>query len=109
MLGLCVAGAALALALAHPLAPEAPTAAVGAGRIELGDVYRGETLYQERCASCHGGAGEGGVGPALAGSGLAPARVKAQIDAGGGAMPAGLVTGQDELDVLAFVDSIAGG
>jgi mono/diheme cytochrome c family protein len=29
---------------------------------------RGRTLFQERCALCHGGALEGGIGPALSGS-----------------------------------------
>ncbi len=31
------------------------------------DVARGETLYRQRCAVCHGAAGAGGQGPTLAG------------------------------------------
>ena len=102
-----VSAAVFALALAAVFEPGRPSAA-GSENVTLGDVYRGETLFQSRCASCHGQGGKGGgIGPALAGSNLTPAQVKAQIDAGGGAMPAGLVTGRDEEDVLAFVASIA--
>lgn len=52
---------AAALLCAFPLAgcggsdPAQPT----------GDVARGAALYKEMCASCHGGAGEGGLGPRL--------------------------------------------
>jgi mono/diheme cytochrome c family protein len=101
----CVSAAVFALALGAFLSPSAPSA--GGSEVVLGDLYRGEVLYGQTCASCHGAGGEGGVGPALAGSGLTPAQVKAQIDRGGGVMPAGLVTGRDEEDVLAWVDVLA--
>ncbi len=42
----------------------------------------------------------------LQGDPIAIARVKAQIDAGGGATPAGLVKGGDEADVLAYVATL---
>ena len=101
-----VAAIVFALAEAHVLKPSVPKAA--GSSVRLGDVYRGETVFQQKCAGCHGDAGKGGgVGPALAGSALTPAAVKAQIDRGGGVMPAGLVSGQDEADVLAYVASIA--
>lgn len=90
----------------HVLKPGTPKTAAGSS-IELGDAYRGETVFQQTCASCHGAAGKGGpVGPTLAGATLTPAQVKAQIDAGGGVMPAALVSGRDEEDVLAYVASI---
>ena len=97
---------AFALSEAHVLKPGAPKAAAGS-TVELGDAYRGETVFQQKCASCHGVAGKNGtVGPTLAGASLTVGQVKAQIDAGGGAMPAGLVSGGEEQDVLAYVASI---
>jgi mono/diheme cytochrome c family protein len=96
-----------ALAEAHVLKPSTPKAAAGSS-VQLGDAYRGETVFQQKCAGCHGTGGEGGgVGPKLAGAPLTPAAVKAQIDAGGGVMPAALVTGGGEADVIAYVASIA--
>ena len=59
------------------------------------------------CASCHGQNGKGGgIGPKLQGLPISIARVKAQIDGGGSTMPAGLVKGGDEADVLAYVATI---
>jgi len=97
---------AFGLAEWHVLTPGTPKAAAGS-TVVLGDAYRGETVFQQNCAVCHGAAGKGGsAGPTLAGAALTPARVKAQIDAGGGAMPPGLVSGRNEQDVLAYVASI---
>jgi mono/diheme cytochrome c family protein len=115
ILFLWVWAAAIILAVAQPFEreaaapPPAPSPAAGETVATGGDAARGQTLYQDNCSSCHGSAGEGGVGPALAGSGLSAAQVRAKIDAGGGTMPAGLVSGQDEDDVIAYVDSIASG
>jgi mono/diheme cytochrome c family protein len=117
ILFLWVWAAAIILAVAQPFEreaaapPPAPPPAAGGETVPAatGDAARGQTLYQDNCSSCHGSAGEGGVGPALAGSGLSAAQVRAKIDAGGGTMPAGLVSGQDEDDVIAYVDSIASG
>ena len=101
----CVSGAVFALAQAHFFAP-AQTAS--AGRVVLGDIYRGETVFQRSCASCHGDGGTGGgIGPKLQASGLTAAAVQARIRAGAGAMPAALVSGGDEADVVAYVSSIA--
>ena len=104
VLGAYVVAMVVVLALVRPFEPEAPAAAAGAAP---GDVYRGETVYLQSCAGCHGASGQGGVGPALAGSGIDAARVAAQVRSGGGVMPAGLVTGQDEADVAAFVAQLA--
>ena len=77
------------------------------GRLELGDSYRGETVFGQTCAGCHGELGEGGgVGPRLNGSPIPLALVKERIDGGKGVMPAGLLTGGPEQDVLAYVASI---
>jgi cytochrome c oxidase subunit 2 len=32
---------------------------------------RGKSVYQRNCLACHGASGEGGVGPAIAGSAIA--------------------------------------
>lgn len=101
-----VAAVVFALAEAHVLKPSAPKAS--GSSVRLGDVYRGETVFQQKCAGCHGNGGKGGgVGPALAGAPLTAAAVEAQIDRGGGVMPAGLVSGGQEADVVAYVASIA--
>ena len=100
-----VAGATFGLAKWHPAKPGLPKIATGS--IKLGDQYRGETVFQSTCASCHGPNGKGGgIGPRLQGLAVTIARVKAQIDGGGVTMPAGLVKGGDEADVLAYVATI---
>jgi mono/diheme cytochrome c family protein len=100
-LGVSAAVFALAkLALAEPSAPMA------ASNIVLGDVYRGQVVYTQTCAGCHGETGEGGVGPRLAGTPISLAAAKAQIDAGGGTMPPQLVSGRQEEDVLAYLAMI---
>jgi len=64
-------------------------------------------LYGENCAGCHGDSGQGGVGPQLAGSGLDAGQVTSAVQQGRGVMPAGLVSGQEQADVVAFVVSIS--
>jgi cytochrome c551 len=101
-----VSGGTFALAELHFAKPDAPAAA---GPVQLGDQYRGETIFEETCAGCHGQGGEGGgIGPRLAGNPIPLAAAKATIDAGRGAMPAGLVSGRDERDVLAYLAKILG-
>ena len=99
-----VAGLAFTLSKLHLAKPGVPAGSAG---VKLGDQYNGQTLFSQKCASCHGqnGAG-GGIGPKLAGLPLGLAAAKAQIDQGGGAMPAGLVTGNQEADVLAYLATI---
>src|SRR5918994_7215004 len=88
-----VTASVYALAELHPAKDEAasaPSAAVA------GDAARGETLFAENCANCHGEAGAGGgVGPTLAGSGVAHEDAQATIENGSGIMPSDLVSGQD--------------
>jgi mono/diheme cytochrome c family protein len=100
-----LSGATFGLAKAHLSEPGAPKVAPGQ-KIALGDVYRGETVFTQTCAGCHGAGGKGGVGPRLIGLAIPLAQVKAQIDAGGGSMPAKLVSGQQERDVLAYVATL---
>lgn len=73
------------------------------------DATRGETLFAERCESCHGPGGQGGgVGPRLTGSDLTISEARTQILEGGGVMPAGLVQGQELEDVLAYLQLVFG-
>jgi mono/diheme cytochrome c family protein len=99
-----VSAAVFTLAKLHLAKPDTPASA---SSVQLGDQYRGETVYVSECAGCHGMRGEGGgIGPRLEGASISLAEAKAQIDNGGGAMPAGLVTGQDEQDVLAYLATL---
>lgn len=71
----------------------------------------GKALFVAKCGACHTLAAAqttGTVGPNL--DQLKPNKetVLAQIAAGGGAMPAGLYTGQDAETVAAYVASVAG-
>ncbi len=88
------------LALAEPTAPEATSDVV------VGDAYRGQVVYSQACAGCHGATGEGSVGPKLQGNPISLVAAKARIDTGGGTMPGGLVSGRQEEDVLAYLATI---
>ena len=103
LIGGAVAVATFALAQAEIFAPSAP-----AGGAAVGDFYRGETIFQRECAGCHGDGGKGGgVGPALFETGLAATDVSAAVQQGRGVMPAGIVTGQEQADVVAYVVAIS--
>jgi mono/diheme cytochrome c family protein len=70
-----------------------------------GDPVRGDQLFAENCATCHGERGEGGgVGPRLVGNDVSIDQARSTIENGSGVMPAGLVTGQGLEDVLAYLD-----
>ena len=103
----CVAGAVFALSQGGLLAPSAPSGSGAAATIELGDAYQGELVFVATCAGCHGDGGAGGgIGPRLVGAGLSAALIQARIERGAGVMPAGLVGGKAEADVLAYVIGI---
>ena len=105
LVGATVVLGVFVLAQARPFEPEAPSGAPAAG-----DPARGEVLFEERCAPCHGTGGAGGSpGPRLIGSGLDAAAVAAVVEQGKGVMPAGTVSGGDRDDVAAYVASIASG
>ena len=100
----CVSGAVFAISQGQFLAPAAPatTAAIAPGNAD-----KGRAVFAATCAGCHGDAGAGGgVGRKLAGAGLSAALVQERIDGGAGVMPAGLVQGTREDDVIAYVVSI---
>lgn len=91
-------------------APGATTSAPaggGGGAAATGDVAAGKAKFDSTCGGCHTNGGQqAGVGPKLAGLGLAKARIETQIKNGGGPMPANLVTGTDLDNVVAYVLSI---
>jgi len=104
LVGAAIAAGTFALAQAAVFAPSTPSGAAASG----GDVYRGETVFQRECAGCHGDGGEGGgIGPRLVGAGLDADAVLTAVRQGRGVMPAALVRGADEADVVAYVASIS--
>jgi mono/diheme cytochrome c family protein len=103
LIGGAVAVGTFALAHAQIFAPSAP-----AGGTAAGDVSRGETIFESECAACHGDGGiGGGVGPALFETGLDAAEVSDAVQRGRGVMPAGIVSGQEQTDVVAYVVSVS--
>jgi len=103
VLFVAVSGAVFTLAQLHPAKPNVPAGAP----VQLGDALRGRTIFSQTCASCHGAQGiGGGAGPRLAGASISLAQAKVQIDNGGGLMPARLVSGRREEDVLAYLATI---
>ena len=104
LLFLSLSGAAFALAELHLAKPSLPKSS---GAVVLGDVYRGQVIFSQTCAVCHGTDGKGGgVGPKLQGDKISLAASKAQIDTPRATMPPKLVSGQQERDVLAFLAAI---
>jgi len=99
-----VSAGVFALAKLHLAKPAAPS-----GAVKLGDAAHGRVVYVQKCAACHGMQAQGKVGPRLVGAGITVAAAKAQIDSGGGIMPAGLVSGGAEDDVLAYLKTILTG
>jgi cytochrome c oxidase cbb3-type subunit 3 len=106
VLFLAVSGLAYGLSKAHPAKPGVPSAASSGAPVELGDPYRGQTIFEQTCASCHGAGGKGGAGPRLQDDRITLAFAKARIESGRGIMPAGLVKGQQEKDVLAYLQTL---
>ena len=104
LVGALVVVCTFALAQVQIFEPSVPAASAAAG----GDIYRGETVFQRECAGCHGAGGEGGgIGPRLSGAGIDAATVTAAVQQGRGVMPAGLVSGREEADVVVYVVSIS--
>ena len=102
LVGGIVAAATFALAEAQVFAPSAAPV-----QLASGDPVRGKVVFAKVCSTCHGPQAEGGVGPRLAGAGLDAATVSAAVQQGRGVMPAGLVSGQEQADVVAYVVSVS--
>jgi cytochrome c551 len=102
---LVVSGIVFAVAKATPFEKDTG----GGDVLALGDAARGEALFATNCSGCHGADARGGVGPALRGSGIGLLDARGVIRTGRGIMPAGIVSGADEEDVLAYLGEIVGG
>ena len=104
LVGAVVVAATFALAQLTVFEPAAPPAATLAG----GDVYRGQVVFEQKCASCHGAGGEGGsIGPPLVDAGLGADEIAATIEQGRGVMPPALVSGEEQADAVAYVVAIS--
>ena len=95
-----VSGIIFGLAKAHPFSRSAPKLAAGAS-IVTGDPVVGKQVFAKSCAGCHGASAEGGAGPKLDGAAVSLATAQSRIRVGKGVMPGGLLTAQEETDVLA--------
>ena len=106
LLLVAVSGLIFGLAQMHPAKPEASAAAATGAS----DRVRGEELFAEHCAGCHGDSGRNAtVGPDLAGNPISLEDSRSQIQTGSGVMPANLVEGQQLEDVLAYLETILAG
>src|SRR5690606_33943257 len=90
-----------------PPAPTAPPPPVTAP--PAGDPVAGAEVFAANCSACHGEGATGGVGPALVGNTLTPDQVRTVIENGRGGMPAGIVSGEDLENVIAYVQSLGAG
>lgn len=102
---LVVSGIVFAVAKATPFEKDAG----GGDTLTLGDAARGEALFAANCSGCHGADAGGGIGPALRGSGIGLLDARGVIRTGRGIMRAGIVSGADEADVLAYLGPIVTG
>jgi cytochrome c551 len=75
------------------------------GETTTADAGDAEKLYNQKCSSCHGGDLTGGVGPALdtAGANLSKEDIEGIIANGQGAMPAGLLSGDEASQVAEWL------
>jgi len=98
-----VSAGVFTLAKLHLARPSASAS----GTVKLGDFYRGQVVFNQTCSSCHGTDGKGGsIGPRLQGARITLSAAQAQIENGGSVMPAHLVEGAREADVLAYLATI---
>jgi len=103
VVGGAIAAATFGLAKAQVFAPSATPAST-----TTGDATRGAVIFADTCSGCHGPQGSGGgVGPRLVASGVDAATVSNAVQQGRGVMPAGLVSGTEQADVVAYVVSIS--
>ncbi len=72
------------------------------------EAQAGQIVFNESCTTCHAtdGVGDGPIGPNVEGVGLSNAEIADVIQNGRGAMPGGLVTGQQFDEVVAYVEAI---
>jgi mono/diheme cytochrome c family protein len=96
--------------LALPLAQSGASAQAPAGSAAAGKAYWERVAPRNvDCRNCHGGTGEGGFGPDLAGRGLSAAQVLRAVRQPWGVMPAfaeSQVSEQDAADLAAYFASL---
>lgn len=91
-----------------PAAPAATPSPTPKPVQAVGDAVRGKSLYDGKCAACHGKGAAGGFAPAL--TGLDPAAIEKVVRQGKGGMPAfntSLIPDQELRDILAYIHSLA--
>jgi len=73
-----------------------------------GNAQRGAQVFAQNCAKCHSLGQEQKIGPSLqhVGSQLSTAKMQLIIEQGLGTMDGGIVHGQDEADVIAFLKTL---
>lgn len=90
--------------------PAASTPSTSTPAAGTGDITAGQALFEGKCQGCHANLGtEAATGPVLAGGGRTADRIRNQVVNGSkssGVMPAGLYSGADLDNVVAFVLSI---
>lgn len=95
-----------------PATTQAPATTAAPGTTEGGGAAaateEGQIFFASTCTGCHleNGTASGGLGPQLSGAGLTEDEIVEQIENGGGAMPAGLASGQDLDNVTEYVLSL---
>ncbi|SFB21678.1 MULTISPECIES: cytochrome c551 [unclassified Bacillus (in: firmicutes)] len=65
----------------------------------------GQKLFEQKCSACHGVDLAGGVGPKLKGTSLSKEEIENIIHNGRGAMPKGLLEGEDASKVAEWVSN----
>jgi len=79
----------------------------GGGDVQTGDATHGKALFAAKCAKCHGANGTGGtLAPRLGGAPIDLDEAKERIDEGASGMPAHLVEGRQEEDLLAYLQGL---
>jgi cytochrome c551 len=77
-------------------------------KLPPGNAQRGARVFTEYCAKCHSIGPEQKIGPSLqhVGSQLTQQKMQLIIEQGLGTMDGGIVHGQDEADVIAFLETL---
>lgn len=87
--------------------PAAPATTEAEAPIGPGDAGAGAQMFVTACGGCHADGGRrAGYGPQLAGKSLLEPEIRTIVMNGRPPMPAGLVSGQDFEDVVAYVVSL---
>lgn len=80
---------------------------VSLAKLPAGNAQHGISVFAQNCAKCHSLGSEEKDGPSLQhiGSQVSSDKLQLIIEQGLGSMDGGLVSGQDEADVIAFLET----